>query len=60
MPVAATATRHLQVHMWAHPEQADAGHPCAAALTEADLSMHPLLEVALLGTVPTLPFAGEA
>jgi hypothetical protein len=46
--------------MWAHPEQADADHPCAAALIDADLSMLPLLEVALLGIVLALPFAGEA
>jgi len=38
--------------MRAHPEQAGADHPYAAALTDADLSMHILLEVALLGTFP--------
>ena len=36
------------------------GHPCAAALIEASLSMHTLLEVALLGTFTTLRFSGEA
>ena len=52
MPVAATSARPLQAHMRAHPEQAGADHPYAAALTDADLSMHILLEVALLGTFP--------
>jgi myo-inositol-1(or 4)-monophosphatase len=59
LQVAATYARHFQVHMRAHPEKAGADNPFAAALTDADLSMQTLLEVAVLGTFPTLRFYGE-
>jgi fructose-1,6-bisphosphatase/inositol monophosphatase family enzyme len=59
LQVAATYARHLQVQIRAHPEKAGADNPFAAALTDADLSIQTLVEVAVLGTFPGLRFYGE-
>jgi fructose-1,6-bisphosphatase/inositol monophosphatase family enzyme len=59
LQVAATYARHLQVQIRAHPEKAGADNPFAAALTDADLSIQTLVEVAVLGTFPTMRFYGE-
>ncbi len=41
------------------PEKEDVDNPFAAALTDADLSIQTLIEVALLGHFPTIRFYGE-
>jgi hypothetical protein len=48
LQVAATYARHLQVQIRAHPEKAGADNPFAAALTDADLSIQTLVEVAVV------------
>lgn len=59
LQVAAAYARDLQARMRAHPAKSGADNPFAAALTDADLSIQTLLEVAVLGTFPTLRFYGE-
>jgi fructose-1,6-bisphosphatase/inositol monophosphatase family enzyme len=59
LEVAATYAHHLQAQIRAHPAKADADNPFAAALTDADLSIQTLVEVAVLGTLPQLRFYGE-
>jgi 3'-phosphoadenosine 5'-phosphosulfate (PAPS) 3'-phosphatase len=59
LEVAATYARHLQVQIRAHPAKAGAANPLAAALTDADLSIQTLVEVAVLGSFPGLRFYGE-
>ncbi|MGE3539079.1 MAG: inositol monophosphatase family protein [Candidatus Tectimicrobiota bacterium] len=59
LQVAAPYARHLQSRLRAHPGKPGAENPFTAALTDADLSLQTLLEVAVLGTFPTLRFYGE-
>jgi hypothetical protein len=59
LQVAAAYARDLQVRIRAHPAKTGADNPFAAALTDADLSIQTLLEVAVLGSFPTLRFYGE-
>ena len=59
LQVAAAYARDLQARMQAHPAKTGADNPFAAALTDADLSIQTLLEVAVLGTFPALRFYGE-
>jgi fructose-1,6-bisphosphatase/inositol monophosphatase family enzyme len=57
--LAAAYARELQRRIRPQPEKAGTDNPFAAALTDADLSIQTLVEVALLGTFPTLRFYGE-
>jgi myo-inositol-1(or 4)-monophosphatase len=59
LQVAAAYARDLQARIQAHPAKPGADNPFAAALTDVDLSIQTLLEVAVLGTFPTLRFYGE-
>jgi fructose-1,6-bisphosphatase/inositol monophosphatase family enzyme len=59
LQVAAAYARQLQARIRAQPEKPGTDNPFAAALTDADLSIQTMLEVAVLGTFPTLRFYGE-
>lgn len=56
--VAAAYACQIQSQIVAHPEK-EADNFLAAALSDADLSIQTLVEVALLGTYPNLRFYGE-
>jgi myo-inositol-1(or 4)-monophosphatase len=56
--IAAAYARQIQAQIVAHPEK-DADNFLAAALSDADLSIQTMVEVALLGTFPNLRFYGE-
>lgn len=57
--IAAAYAREIQGRIRAQPEKAGTDNLFAAALTDADLSIQTLIEVALLATFPTLRFYGE-
>jgi myo-inositol-1(or 4)-monophosphatase len=59
LQVADTYARDLQVRIRAHPAKTGADHPFAAALTDADLSMQTLLEVAVLAPSPPCASTGK-
>ncbi|MCU0527160.1 MAG: inositol monophosphatase family protein, partial [Elainella sp. Prado103] len=56
--VAAAYARQIQSRIVAHPEK-DADNFFGAALSDADLSIQTLVEVALLGLFPNIRFYGE-
>ena len=58
LKVAAGYARQIQAKIKSLPAK-DAGNMLSAALTDADLSIQTLVEVALLGTYPNLAFYGE-
>ena len=57
--IAANYAREIQSRIAAQPDKPDAGSTFAAALTDADLSIQTLVEVALLGHFPQIHFYGE-
>ncbi len=57
--VAAGYARHLQAKIQSLPDKDAGNNVFSAALTDADLSIQTLVEVALLGTFPELRFFGE-
>lgn len=57
--VAAGYARHVQAQIASLPAKDEGDNFFAAALTDADLSIQTLVEVALLGTFPHLHFYGE-
>lgn len=58
LKVAAGYARHIQTQISSRPVK-DADNFFGAALTDADLSIQTLVEVALLGTFPQIRFFGE-
>ncbi|MEL6496298.1 MAG: inositol monophosphatase family protein [Cyanobacteria bacterium J06623_7] len=56
---AAGYARHIQTKIAALPSKDAGDNILSAALTDADLSIQTMLEVALLGTYPQLAFYGE-
>ncbi|MBV9385832.1 MAG: inositol monophosphatase family protein [Chroococcidiopsidaceae cyanobacterium CP_BM_ER_R8_30] len=58
LKVAAAYARHLQSQIAARPAK-EAANFFGAALSDADLSIQTLVEVALLGTFPNIRFYGE-
>lgn len=56
---AAAYARQLQPHIAARPEKQQQANFFAAALSDADLSIQTLVEVALLGAFPEIRFFGE-
>ena len=59
LQVAANYAKEIQPRIVAQPDKPDMGSTFAAALSDADLSIQTLVEVALLGTFPHLHFYGE-
>ena len=57
--VAAGYARHLQTKIKSLPDKTTGNNFFSAALTDADLSIQTLVEVALLGTFPDIRFYGE-
>jgi fructose-1,6-bisphosphatase/inositol monophosphatase family enzyme len=57
--LAANYAREIQPRIVAQPDKPDAGSTFAAALSDADLSIQTAVEVALLGSFPSLHFYGE-
>ena len=57
--VAAGYARHIQTRIASLPAKEAGGNILSEALTDADLSIQTLVEVALLGTYPNLAFYGE-
>ena len=57
--VAAGYARHIQAKIISLPAKETGDNFLSAALTDADLSIQTLVEVALLGTFPDLAFYGE-
>lgn len=57
--VAARYARHIQADIAARPVKDGQDNFFGAALSDADLSIQTLVEVALLGTFPSLRFYGE-
>ena len=57
--VAAGYARHIQARIAALPSKDAGDNILSAALTDADLSIQTMVEVALLGTYPNLAFYGE-
>jgi myo-inositol-1(or 4)-monophosphatase len=57
--VAAGYARHLQTKIKSLPDQKAGDNVFTAALTDADLSIQTLIEVAILGTFPNMRFYGE-
>lgn len=57
--VSAAYANHIQPHIAARPEKEGHASIFGAALSDADLSIQTMLEVALLGTFPHLRFYGE-
>ena len=57
--VAAGYARHIQTRIAALPSKDAGDNILSAALTDADLSIQTMVEVALLGTYPNLAFYGE-
>jgi myo-inositol-1(or 4)-monophosphatase len=57
--VAAGYARQIQAKIVSLPEKEAGGNILSAALTDADLSIQTMVEVALLGTYPDLAFYGE-
>ena len=57
--VAAGYANHIQKKISTLPDKKAGNNFLAAALTDADLSIQTLVEVALLGTYPHIPFHGE-
>ena len=57
--VAAGYARHIQAKIAALPSKEAGDNILSAALTDADLSIQTMVEVALLGTYPYLAFYGE-
>jgi len=57
--VAAGYARHIQTRIASLPAKEAGGNILSEALTDADLSIQTLVEVALLGTYPDLAFFGE-
>lgn len=57
--VAASYANHIQKKISTLPDKKAGNNFFAAALTDADLSIQTLVEVALLGTYPDIPFHGE-
>lgn len=57
--VAASYARHIQSKIVSLPAKDAGDNILSAALTDADLSIQTLVEVALLGTYPHLAFYGE-
>ena len=57
--VAAGYARQIQTKITSLPAKATGNNILAAALTDADLSIQTMVEVALLGTYPQLAFYGE-
>ncbi|GAB4364410.1 MAG: hypothetical protein Kow00121_00040 [Elainellaceae cyanobacterium] len=58
LKAAAAYARHIQAQIAAHPEK-EADNLFGAALTDADLSIQTMVEVALLGAFPNIRFYGE-
>lgn len=59
LKVAAAYARKIQPLITARPDKEHQGNFFAAALTDADLAIQNLVEVALLGTFPQIRFYGE-
>lgn len=59
LKTAAVYAHKIQAAIAILPEKGDVDNPFAAALTDADLSIQTLVEVALLGTFPKIRFYGE-
>ncbi len=59
LKVAASYARHIQAKIVSLPAKEAGDNFLSAALTDADLSIQTLVEVALLGTFPDLAFYGE-
>lgn len=59
LKVAAAYARQIQARIIAHPAKDASDNFFAAALSDADLSIQTLVEVALLGTFPHIRFYGE-
>jgi myo-inositol-1(or 4)-monophosphatase len=59
LQIAAAYAREIQRRIRTQPEKEGTDNPFASALTDADLSIQTFVEVALLGTFPTLRFYGE-
>ena len=57
--VAAGYARHLQSKIISLPDKEAGDNVFTAALTDADLSIQTLIEVAILGTFPNMRFYGE-
>ena len=57
--VAAGYARHLQSKINSLPDKDAGDNIFSAALTDADLSIQTVIEVAILGTFPTMRFYGE-
>jgi len=57
--VAAGYARHLQAKIQSLPDKDTGNNFFTAALTDADLSIQTLVEVAMLGTFPNVRFYGE-
>jgi len=57
--LAAAYANQIQPVIAACPEKTDQQNPFGAALSDADLSIQTLVEVALLGTYPQIRFYGE-
>lgn len=57
--VAAAYAHQIQSRIAALPDKAQSGNLFAAALSDADLSIQTLVEVALLGSFPQIRFFGE-
>ena len=57
--VAAGYAKHIQTRIAALPAKEAGGNILSEALTDADLSIQTMVEVALLGTYPDLGFYGE-
>ena len=57
--IAAGYAKHIQTRITSLPAKEAGGNILSEALTDADLSIQTLVEVALLGTYPDLAFYGE-
>ncbi|WP_019504945.1 inositol monophosphatase family protein [Pleurocapsa sp. PCC 7319] len=57
--VAAGYAKQIQTQITSLPDKDAGDNILSAALTDADLSIQTLVEVALLGTFPNIPFYGE-
>ena len=57
--VAAGYARHLQSKIASLPDKDAGDNVFTAALTDADLSIQTLIEVAILGSFPEMRFYGE-
>ena len=57
--IAAGYAKHIQTRIASLPAKEAGGNILSEALTDADLSIQTLVEVALLGTYPDLAFYGE-